>query len=192
MGRLEEECRARRIPCIDREDGQILFALASVVAAGKAEPLAVDAGSGVGYSTLWIVEGFRQGCGRGRVIAMDRGRDNLNAMEEIYREAGLDSFVEPLEGDAVALLKGIHRPIDLIFVDIEKHRYIELFEVVEHRIVPGGFLAAHNIYAPDPEEGSRFVQHLRKRGWKLSVAPTRAGMAIAVRPLASRESTAAY
>lgn len=184
LERLERECRFRRIPCIDREDGQILFALSSIVAARASEPLAVDAGCGVGYSTLWIVEGLRQGCGCGRVIAIDRSRDNLTLMESIYREAGLEGYVEPLAGDAVEILRGISKPIYMIFIDIEKHRYIELFEAVKQNIVAGGFVAAHNMYKPDPVEGLRFVKHLRERGWRLSVAPTPAGTAIATKPVA--------
>ncbi len=173
------------IPAIDYEDGLILYSLASTLPRVSRCPTVFEAGSGIGYSTLWIAFALSEVSGCGRIIATEYSSDRFSVLREVIGEFNLDRFVETIQGDSVEVVGSMDpESIDMVFLDIEKSRYIEFFEAAEKRIRPGGVLAAHNIYAPDPIAGRGFVEHVASRyrdRWRISVAPTGAGMAIAVK-----------
>jgi len=170
------------IPSIDPSDGYVLYTAARIVAELHPEGLvAVDAGAGIGYSTLWIAMGLLDaGCRGCRLYAVEKEPALYGGLLETLRSAAwAGDVVEPVEGDALGELRR-HGRLHLVFIDVEKHQYPETVGVVAERLAPGSAALWHNAFFPPPP--ARFYSLLDRSGLSWGVAPTPAGMVVAWRP----------
>jgi predicted O-methyltransferase YrrM len=62
------------IPRIDREDGVVLYTIISLLTNSSNKFFALDAGAGVGYSTLWIISSLEDQCVNSVVYAVERDK----------------------------------------------------------------------------------------------------------------------
>ena len=182
-----EELRARSIelgiPAIDPEDGYVLHTLTLTLRNLDECPIVFEAGSGIGYSTLWIATALKQISSCGAIIASEYDPEKLDILINTFKKLKLENTIIPKQGDSVKIAETIDRELDMVFIDIEKHRYIEFFEIIKDKVKVGGIVTAHNIYKPDPDAGRRYIDHLRKysKQWIVSTIPTNAGLNIAIK-----------
>jgi predicted O-methyltransferase YrrM len=148
LARLEREDadeRKRGLPPGQRSravaptTGQLLFSL--VAPQNGCEVLEV--GGSRGYSSIWLGAGVRY-LG-GRVVSIERDADAARRWRENVHAAGLDDWVELIEGDALEVLSGIEDVFDLVFLDAEKADYDRHFELVRQRVEAGGLIVADNV-----------------------------------------------
>jgi predicted O-methyltransferase YrrM len=59
--------------------------------------------------------------------------------------AGLEDWVELIEGDAHDVLRELEDVFDLVFIDAEKADYEHLFAHARQRVEPGGLVVADNV-----------------------------------------------
>jgi predicted O-methyltransferase YrrM len=119
--------------------GQFLF---SIVAPQSACEV-LEVGGSRGYSTIWLGAGVRY-LG-GRVASIERDSDAARRWRENVREAGLEEWVELIEGDALDVLAEIEDIFDVVFIDAEKSQYERYFELARRRVEPGALVVADNI-----------------------------------------------
>jgi len=157
LERVRRESLELSIPSIDPSDGAALYTAAYTLALiARGGVVAVDAGAGIGYSTLWIALGLADaGCSGCTVYAVER--DPLLAARA-RRVLGGTTWprglrVEVVEGDALGHLAGLPRA-DLVFVDVEKELYPRSVELVEEKLGEPGVVMWHNAYFPPPPAGS--------------------------------------
>ena len=80
-----------------------------------------------------------------------------------------------VEGEALSLLDTIpDKSIRLAFVDVEKHQYPRMAEMLEEKLVEGGLAAFHNAYTPRPPD--RFFVVVEK--FNPVVIPTPQGLLV--------------
>jgi predicted O-methyltransferase YrrM len=148
LARLEREDadeRERGLPweqrsrAVARTTGQFLF---SVVAPQTACEV-LELGGSRGYSSIWLGAGVRY-LG-GRVLSVERDPDAAHRWRENVAQAGLEDWVELVEGDALELLAEIEDVFDVVFLDAEKHDYERLFGLARRRLEPGGLVVADNV-----------------------------------------------
>jgi predicted O-methyltransferase YrrM len=74
--------------------------------------------------------------------------------------AGLEGWVELIEGDAVDVLHELEDVFDVIFIDAEKSDYEHLFAHARRLVEPGGLVVADNVLSRKdvPEVYSRARQ----------------------------------
>ncbi len=170
------------IPAIDVEDGLILQALAYIVAL-KGGKTAIDAGAGIGYSTLWIALGMEHGCTTGacRVIAIEYSRERASLIADNLSKLGFSNVnVETVSGDALIFLEDIEDgSIDYAFIDVEKEDYPHVVDLLQAKLARGGIALFHNAFFPRPPE--EFFDKVRRRPWTSMISPTPAGLLIAVK-----------
>ncbi len=180
-GVYEESLRAG-IPSIEFEDGVALYSAAYTLLRGRSGALVIDAGAGIGYSTLWLAAAMMDACsGPCRLVAVEAYTpyvDKLRAnLERVAREAGGLVRVEAVAGDALEYVERLPpESIDMVFVDVDKELYTDMLRLLRSRLKRGGLAAFHNAYAPPPPPS--FYEELR-RGWNYTVVPTRLGIALA-------------
>ena len=186
--RFAEEMEAVRsrslelgIPSIDPQDGLILYTAALAASSLPGEAVMLDAGAGIGYSSLWIARGIRDaGCTGCRLYAVEWDPELARlARETVSRHPWARGIVEIVEGDAVKFMAKM-RSVALAFVDVEKSLYPETVELLSPRLVPGGAALWHNAFYPAPPR--RFYELLDSSPLRWGVAPTPAGMVVAVKP----------
>jgi caffeoyl-CoA O-methyltransferase len=118
-------------------------------------PLIFEAGSAVGYSTIWLALAAR--AYGGRVIGSEIRPERVAAANANLAAAGLQDVAVVLEGDAAELVRQYGR-IDFLFLDAEKDDYGRLFLAAFDRVVPGGLIVADNVVSHDCRAYQEFVR----------------------------------
>ena len=148
LARLEREDaeeRKRGLPpeqrsrAVARTTGQFLFSLVAPQTACEV----LELGGSRGYSSIWLGAGARY-LG-GRVVSVERDPEAAERWRENVAEAGLEDWVELVEGDALELLAEIEDVFDVVFLDAEKEDYERLFGLARRRVEPGGLVVADNV-----------------------------------------------
>jgi len=73
-----------------------------------------------------------------------------------FRDAGVDTVVTVVEGDAHQTLSRVTGPVDMVFIDADKEGYIDYLERLLPLVRPGGLILAHNIDQVQP-----YLQHVQ-------------------------------
>jgi len=148
LARLEREDaeeRERGLPpeqrsrAVAKTTGQFLFSLVATQPACEV----LELGGSRGYSSIWLAAGVRY-LG-GRVVSIERNPDAARRWRENVTGAGLEEWVELIEGDALELLAEIEDVFDVVFLDAEKDDYERLFGLARSRVEAGGLVVADNV-----------------------------------------------
>jgi predicted O-methyltransferase YrrM len=109
-------------PSIGPEVGKFLGMLIRVIQAKRA----LEFGTSLGYSAIWLGEALR--ATGGRLVSVERDAELHHQAQKNVAAAGLSSVVELVLGDARDVIKTLEGPFDLIFQDSEKSLYPMLLE----------------------------------------------------------------
>ena len=148
LARLEAEDAEERAQGVPREQrsrqvarttGQFLFALA----APQWDCEVLELGGSRGYSSIWFGAGVRH-LG-GRVLSLESDPVKCEAWRRNVAEAGLEDWLELVEGDAFQTLPEIQDVFDIVFIDAEKENYEALFELARDKVEPGALFVADNV-----------------------------------------------
>jgi len=105
---------------------------------------ALEIGTSTGRSGIYIAWALSKTGGKLTTIEIDRERHE-QALEN-FREAGLSGYIDARLGDAHKLVHELVGPFDFVFIDADKHWYRNYAEALIPKLVPGGCIAAHNVY----------------------------------------------
>jgi len=117
--------------------------------------LIFEAGSAVGYSTIWLALAARTY--GGQVIGSEIRPERVREANANLAEAGLDDVATVLEGDAAELVRRFDG-IGLLFLDAEKDDYSRLFLAGIDRVIPGGLIIADNVVSHDCRDYQELVR----------------------------------
>ncbi|MEM0027475.1 MAG: class I SAM-dependent methyltransferase [Ignisphaera sp.] len=136
------------VPRIDREDGLVLYTIISTMVNRYGKFIAVDAGAGVGYSTLWIVAPLEDLCVRGTVFAVEWNRERYEVLKKNFSKITTRCVdVEVVNQNAVDFIETFgDGDINFAFVDIDKNLYRAFLVRALSKIAGGGVIAFHNAY----------------------------------------------
>ncbi len=171
---LEDLSDRMFIPRIDREDGLVIYTIVSTIASQYERFVAVDAGAGVGYSTLWIVAPLEETCVRGTVFAVEWNRDRFEVLKKNLSELDARCVdVEVVNQNAVDFIEILRdSSINFVFVDIDKDMYRTFLVKALNKVVNGGVIAFHNAYIVN----NFYKDVIGARKYMVSVIPTSAGI----------------
>jgi len=133
---VPREQRARQIA---RSTGQFLFALV----APQWDCEVLEIGGSRGYSSIWLGAGVRH-LG-GRVLSLEADPAKAEAWRRNVVEAGLEEWVELVEGNAFETLPQLNDVFDVVFIDAEKDDYERLFQLARDKVEPGALVVADNV-----------------------------------------------
>ena len=157
LARLEAEDadeRARGVPRkerarqVARTTGQFLFAFV----APQTDCEVLEIGGSRGYSSIWLGAGVRH-LG-GRVLSLENDPAKAEAWRRNVAEAGLEDWVDLIEGDALETVPGIADVFDVVFLDAEKEQYEELFQHARKKLEPGAVVIADNVLSHEDVLGA--------------------------------------
>ena len=157
MRRLEEEDRLEReqgLPSSQRAravaptTGRFLFGLV----AHHPGCDVLEIGGSRGYSTLWLGAGVRY-LG-GRVVSLENDPAKCQARRQNVAEAGLDEWVELVDGDAIEVVPTLSEAFDVVFLDAEKDDYEGLFQLAREKLEPGAVVVADNVLSHEETLGA--------------------------------------
>ncbi len=136
---MERVAEKNEVPIVGPAVGRLLYQLARFVNAGRV----FEMGSAIGYSTIWWARGLRRG---GKVYYTDGSSANAAQAEGYLQKAGVRDRVEILVGNALDLIDQVEGEFDIVFNDVDKHDYPEVFRKAAGRIRVGGLLVADNVF----------------------------------------------
>ncbi len=179
-----EKCNYMGIPTIRWSEGQILYSITYtyLTLTGRRKGYIVDAGAGAGFSTIWMAYAVVDAGTRHTVLAIDYYKRNLDMFKELVEKLKLGINVETRVGDACQILREYPEEVDVLFIDVEKNRYVECVEAAKDRIKPGGIIMAHNMLSPYTVSVDKYLNYVSKiLGWKTTVIPSEMGIGLTVK-----------
>jgi len=101
----------------------------------------LELGSGFGYSALWFSEKMEETT---EIICTDFLEENKQLAEKYFKKAGVKTKIDFRIGDAIKILDEIEGEFDIIFNDVEKEDYPEVFKKAIPKLRKGGLLITDN------------------------------------------------
>ena len=128
----------------------------------------LEIGTSTGYSTLWFAEAISVKNG-GKIITIDQDEKKIVRAKKNFEEAGVSNLIEIRRGKALEILSQIQEEFDLnetfdfIFIDADKEKYIQYFDMVFPLLKTRGFIGADNVLWPERFDGliKPYVEHVR-------------------------------
>jgi len=165
------------VPNIGFDDGVALYTLIKIHGEYKDEYRVYEMGSGVGYSTLWILYALEDINGKTYLEAVEKDSDKAVEIHNIISSIGhVKTIWRVISDDALNILESSKNKYDFIFVDITKSDYVRALKLIRDRIKGDGYVAFHNAFFPAPP--MNFIQYALDHGWEINVIPTRLGLFI--------------
>lgn len=131
----------------------------------------LEIGTFVGISTMYLANAMGRG---GKIVTIEKFDHFAEMARRNFARNGLDGMITLLEGDAFEELRKLEQNecFDLIFLDGNKERYCDYFELLDPLLVPGGLLIVDDIFFhgdvlnenPTTEKGAgvlRFLERVR-------------------------------
>ena len=138
LAEMESRAAAESFPIVGPLVGRLLFLLARISGAKRV----LELGSGFGYSGYWFGSAVGPG---GELTLTDFSSRNLRDAESYFKRGGISCRTRSREGDALRTLEQVSGPFDIIFNDVDKARYPQVFTRASNLLRPGGLLISDNL-----------------------------------------------
>lgn len=138
LRQMEVIAKKRNIPIVGPAVGRLLLQTARMVSAKRI----FEMGSAIGYSTIWLAHAVPLG---GVVYYTDASTKNAEEADGYFQKAGVADRVKIMIGNALELIDRVEGEFDLIFNDVDKHYYPQVFMKAASRVRRGGILLADNV-----------------------------------------------
>jgi predicted O-methyltransferase YrrM len=182
---MEEEARARDIPIVGPAVGRFLFQMALMVQARRVFEL----GSAIGYSTIWLAKAVMDD---GVVYYTDSDPDKAREAEDYIQRAGVAGRVKILVGNALDLIDQVEGPFDIVFNDVDKYQYPQVFYKAAARVRQGGLLISDNVLwsgrvaSPDSDDWTEGVRQYNRLIYQApdfltTILPLRDGVSVSLK-----------
>jgi caffeoyl-CoA O-methyltransferase len=102
----------------------------------------LEIGTYTGYSALCLAEGLTND---GKLITIDINEELADRVQNAIAAAQLVDKVELVVGDAMKIIPTLEDAFDLVFIDADKERYAQYYDLLIDRVVPGGYILADNV-----------------------------------------------
>jgi len=182
---MEQIAKEQSISIIGPLVGRLLYQMAVMIGARRV----FEMGSAIGYSTIWLARAVGP---EGKVYYSDGSESNAARARTFLERAGVADRVEVRVGDALDLLRASEGTFDIIFNDVDKQDYPQVFDMAWSRIRQGGLLITDNalwggrVAEPSDDEWTRAIQEYNKKAYGsddiwTTIIPLRDGVAISVK-----------
>ena len=178
--------KQRGFPIIGPEVGRLVAQLTTLGGAKRIFEL----GSGFGYSALWFARALPED---GEVVCTDGDPANLDRARDFHARAGVADKVSYLAGHAQDLLQVTPGLFDVIFCDVDKEQYPDVYPLLRQHLRVGGALVIDNLLwdgrvanPDDTDDSTLGVRAFTARMWDSpeflsSLLPIRDGVGLCVR-----------
>ena len=153
---IEESATTRYLPIIGPIKGKLLAGLVR-----KHKPKRVlEIGTNVGYSAILIAKELKENAS---LITLEIDADEVEVARSNIKRALLKPSIRIVTGDALDVLPKLEHEFDFVFIDAQKHKYIEYLKLIENKLHEGSVLVADNVKML-AHEMRAYLNHVRKSG----------------------------
>jgi predicted O-methyltransferase YrrM len=154
--------RAKKMLNITPDTGRLLWIL--VVSTGAKRVLEI--GTSNALSTIWLADAVRRT--GGSIVTLERSPSKIEMARKNLAKAGIAEHVEIKEGEALATIRTLPGPFDLVFLDADRPQYLAYLEEVVPKIRKGGLLVTDNVIS-HAEELKAFLGRVKSHPELFSV-----------------------
>ncbi|MBN1157900.1 MAG: O-methyltransferase [Bacteroidales bacterium] len=102
----------------------------------------LEIGTFTGYSAICLARGLR----REGMLHTIEINDELGEMAlRYFSKAGLQDRIILHNGDALKIIPALEDMFDMVFIDGNKQQYVQYYQLVFPKVVPGGYILADNV-----------------------------------------------
>ena len=156
LAEMEARAGETDFPIVGPLVGRLLYQLVKLSGSQRI----LELGSGFGYSAYWFGKALEDS---GEIILTEFQEENLALAKDWFQRGKIPSRATFHQGDALDILEGLEGEFDIIFNDVDKHRYPEVLPKAAARLRRGGLLISDNVLwhgrvvESDPDETTRKV-----------------------------------
>jgi predicted O-methyltransferase YrrM len=154
--------RAEKMLNITPDTGRLLWTLVASTGAKRV----LEIGTSNALSTIWLADAARRT--GGAVVTLERSAAKIEMARKNIATAKLTEYVRIQQGDALASLKELAGPFDLVFLDADRPQYLDYLEEVVPKLRSGGLLVTDNVVSHASELGA-FLERVRSHPQLFSV-----------------------
>lgn len=102
----------------------------------------LEIGTYTGYSAICLAEGLKE---NGKLYTMDVNHELESMTRSYIAKAGMENKIDFRIGNALDIIPTIDKEFDLVFIDADKHNYINYYHLVFDKVKSGGYIIADNV-----------------------------------------------
>jgi predicted O-methyltransferase YrrM len=102
----------------------------------------LEIGTYTGYSALCLAEGLTP---NGKLVTIDINEELASRVRGYIAESTYAKQIDYLIGDAMELIPALNEKWDIVFIDADKHNYINYYHLVFPMVKVGGYIIADNV-----------------------------------------------
>ena len=123
----------------------------------------MEVGTYTGYSALCLAEGLQAD---GKLFSIDKNEELYPFAMSFIEKSKYKDQIQLISGDATEEIDKLEGPFDLIFIDADKHNYLNYYKQVMPKLSVGGLIIADNVLwsgkVVDPKADDLDTVELRK------------------------------
>ncbi len=120
----------------------------------------LEIGTYTGYSAICLAKGLPA---EGVIHTIEKNPELEDIATTYFKEAGIEHQVCYYQGKALDIIPQIEEVFDLVFLDADKHNYLNYYRLIFDKLRPGGYILADNVFwsgkvlnQPDPRDKEAF------------------------------------
>jgi predicted O-methyltransferase YrrM len=102
----------------------------------------LEIGTYTGYSAICLAEGLTP---NGKLVTIDINEELAARVRGYFAESPYSHQIDHLIGDAMELIPALNEKWDIVFIDADKHNYINYYHLVFPMVKVGGYIIADNV-----------------------------------------------
>jgi predicted O-methyltransferase YrrM len=102
----------------------------------------LEIGTYTGYSAICLAEGLTP---NGKLVTIDINEELASRVRGYFAESPYSQQIDYLIGDAMELIPALNEKWDIVFIDADKHNYINYYHLVFPMVKVGGYIIADNV-----------------------------------------------
>lgn len=138
LEKMENVAKEEETPVIGPQVGRLLFQLTLTIQARRILQL----GTGIGYATIWLARGVTES---GIVYSVANDIEKRRRAEAFCNAAGLEQRVKFVDGGGLQEVDGIDGQFDMIFNNVAKYQYPQVFYKTAAHVRQGGLLISNGV-----------------------------------------------
>ena len=138
LSEMHGRARENNFPIVGPLVGRLLHQLAQLTGARRI----LELGSGFGYSAYWFASALDEGS---ELVLTEFSSQNLGLARQLFERAEMRCRISFHQGDALEIVRNLTGEFDIVFNDVDKYQYPEVFYSVADRVRKGGLLISDNV-----------------------------------------------